>query len=229
MTMKSNELSIPPNIVYGFTTRVDSAGRRLHLGTGATPSDWARAATDLDAAGWPTAYASQVHGDGVLWAKAGGCVGEADAVLTRETELLVAVRTADCVPILVWGGSVVGAIHAGWRGLAVGVIPKAIEMLSDEGPLQAVVGPSICLDCYEVGEEVVEGIARWTAPVHFVRRGPGKPHVDGGAAAVAQLRDAGVTEIARISACTRCDERLWSHRQDGPRAGRQAGMVGRRC
>ena len=170
------------SIVHGFTTRTDPLGRRLHLGTGASAADWTRAAVQLGVSEWPTAYVSQVHGDRILWATTGGCVGEADALLTRETELLVAVRTADCVPILVWGEAVVGAIHAGWRGLAAGIIPKAIEMLAGEGPLQAVVGPAICMDCYEVGEEVVEGIAQWTDPQHFVRRGPGKPHVDGGAA-----------------------------------------------
>ena len=216
-------------IVHGFTTRSDAFGRRLHLGTGAATSDWARASADLGVGEWPTAYVSQVHGDGVLWASQGGCIGEADAVLTRETGLLVAVRTADCVPILVWGESVVGAIHAGWRGLAAGIIPKTIRMLAGEGSLQAVVGPSICLDCYEVGEEVVDGISRWTESKHFVRRGLGKPHVDGGAAAEAQLRDAGVSTVSRLKVCTRCDERLWSHRQDGAAAGRQAGIVGRRC
>ena len=226
--LKAQETSASESVVHGFTTRTDCAGERLHLGTGAGPADWGRAAADLGVGDWPVAFVSQVHGDGVLWATSGGCVGEADAVLSRETELLVAVRTADCVPIVVWGESVVGAIHAGWRGLAAGIIPKAIGMLKDEGPLRAVVGPAICLDCYEVGQEVVEGIARWTDPSAFVRLGPGKPHVDGGAAAEAQLRDAGVAAVERVEACTRCDDRLWSHRQQGSAAGRQAGMVGRR-
>ena len=229
MMLKSHELAQPAHIVYGFTTRSDMAGRRLHLGTGVAQADWARAAEDLGVAGWPTAYVSQVHGDQALWAETDGCVGEADAVFTREPELLVAVRTADCVPVLVWGESVVGAIHAGWRGLAAGIIPKALQMLSKEGPLHAVVGPSICMDCYEVGEEVVQGIARWTEPKLFVRRGLGKPHVDGGAAAVAQLRRAGVAHVERLAECSRCDTRLWSHRRDGAQAGRQAGLVGRRC
>ena len=227
--LKSSEFTADGSIVHGFTTRSDTAGRRLHLGTGATASDWTRAATDLGVAGWPVAYVSQVHGDHILWASTGGCIGEADAVLTREAELLVAVRTADCVPILVWGDSVVGAIHAGWRGLAAGIIPKTMRLLADEGPIMAVVGPSISLERYEVGEEVVQGIARWTEPKHFVRRGPGKPHVDGGAAAVAQLIQAGVAKVDRLNVCTWDDDRLWSHRRDGSAAGRQAGIVGRRC
>ena len=81
----------------------------------------------------------------------------------------------------------------------------------------AVVGPSISLERYEVGEEAVLGIARWTEPKHFVRRGPGRPR-RWGAAAIAQLIQAGVDKVARVNVCTWDDDRLWSHRQDGPLA-----------
>jgi hypothetical protein len=127
------------------------------------------------------------------------------------------------------GDGVVAAIHAGWRGLAAGVIPATIAKLSGRGPLSAVVGPSICMQCYEVGEEVVEGIARTVPTRDFVDRSREKPHVDGGAAAVAQLRSAGVGQVERLDVCTRCDSRLWSHREEGASAGRQAGVVGLRC
>ena len=223
------ELSAHQSIVHGFTSTVDGAGEPLNLGVGSTEPDWGRAAHALGAPHMGVAFVSQVHGDGVLWAENPGLIGEADALLSRTPGLLVAVRTADCVPILVVGKSVVGAIHAGWRGLAAGVIPAAISELADDGPLYAVVGPAICVECYEVGEEVVDGISRWIHPNEFVRRHNEKAHVDGGAAAVAQLRSAGVQRVSRIVACTRCDERLWSHRQQGPAAGRQAGIVGLRC
>jgi copper oxidase (laccase) domain-containing protein len=124
---------------------------------------------------------------------------------------------------------VVGAIHAGWRGLAAGVIPAAIAELAHDGPLRAVVGPSICMDCYEVGEEVVAGIAARVPESRFVRRMGPRPHVDPGLAAVAQLEAAGVAKIAHIQVCTACDGRLWSHRLSGSEAGRQAGIVGRLC
>jgi YfiH family protein len=170
-----------------------------------------------------------VHGSDVVWARSPGAAGQADAVITDVPGLLIAVRTADCVPILVAGEGVVAAIHAGWRGLAAGVIPAAIAELQGRGPLTAVVGPSICMDCYEVGEEVVEGIARWVSPTHFVDRSREKPHVDGGAAAVAQLQAAGVAHVEHLKLCTRCDARLWSHREEGSAAGRQAAVVGLRC
>ena len=225
----SPEFGAQPNVVHGFTSSVDRQGRRLDLGVGSTASDWGRAAAGLGVPQMETAFVSQVHGAGVLWASTPGLAGEADAVLSRTPGLFVAVRTADCVPILVAGPSVVGAIHAGWRGLAAGVIPAALAALAGEGPLRAVVGPAICMDCYEVGEEVVEGIARWISPSLFVRRGQAKPHVDPGAAAVAQLQQGGVADVSRVTACTQCDDRLWSFRQSASQSGRQAGMVGLRC
>jgi len=216
-------------IVHGFSTRLDGASRRLDLGAGASSEDWAAAVAAVGAPDMAVAIISQVHGAGVLWATGPGLVGEADAVLSREVGLLLAVRTADCVPILVAGEGVVGAIHAGWRGLAAGVIPAALAELDSFGALSAVVGPSICMDCYEVDEPVVEGISRWIPESSFVRRGSGRPHVDPGAAAVAQLKASGLTDITRVEVCTSCDPRLWSHRQSGAAAGRQAGLVGRLC
>jgi len=225
----SPEFGAQKTIVHGFTSSVDHQGRPLDLGVGSTASDWQRAAAELGVPEMGTAFVSQVHGRGVLWATAPGLAGEADAILSRTPGLLVAVRTADCVPVLVAGQTVVGAIHAGWRGLAAGVILEALAALAEDGPLRAVVGPAICMDCYEVGEEVVDGIARWVSPSDFVRRTGAKPHVDGAAAAVAQLRKGGVADVSRIEVCTQCDERLWSFRQTGSRAGRQAGIVGLRC
>ena len=229
MVFTDPEFAAQKNIVHGFTSTEDAHGQRLDLGKGSTATDWARAAHSIGAENRGTAFVSQVHGNTVLWAEHPGLVGEGDAVLSRVPGLLVAIRTADCVPILVAGKTAVGAIHAGWRGLAAGVIPAALAELADDGPLQAVVGPAICIDCYEVGEEVVEGIAQWVDPSVFVARHREKPHVDPGAAAVAQLRLGGVCDVRRISICTRCDDRLWSFRGGDERTGRQAGIVGVRC
>ena len=222
-------LNAQAHIVHGFSTRCDRSGAALDLGLGSGPQDWARAAGDLGVGDLGTAIVSQVHGRGVIWADRPGLAGEADAVLSRTPGLLVAVRTADCVPVLVSGPEVVGAIHAGWRGLAAGVIPAAIEALEGCGPLRAVVGPSICMDCYEVGEEVVQGIAQWVDPARFVSRIQPRPHVDPGLAAVAQLEACGVHQVEHLKICTVCDDRLWSYRQDGSDAGRQAAIVGLRC
>ncbi len=218
-----------PNVIHGFTTRKGAHDKPLDLGSHATLANWAHVAQRLGVPGYGVALVSQVHGAAVVWASEPGHVGEADAVITDTPGLLIAVRTADCVPILVVGQEVVGAIHAGWRGLAAGVIPAAIEQMRDRGSLSAVVGPSICQDCYEVGEEVVDGIARWVEPEAFVDRSRKKPHVDVAAAAVAQLRANGVKAVERLSECTWCDDALWSHRQQGSAAGRNAAVIGIRC
>jgi hypothetical protein len=156
-------------------------------------------------------------------------VGEADALITDVKGLLIAVRTADCVPILVAGQGVVAAIHAGWRGLAAGVIPQTIRKLSGAGPFVAAVGPAIGVSCYEVGEEVVTGIGCLVPEEAFVLRNRIRPHVDLAAAAAYQLRDAGIDNVEVTNICTFSDDRLWSHRREADQAGRQAGLVGLRC
>jgi YfiH family protein len=216
-------------VVHGFSTSLDRTGRPLDLGSNAKMEDWRRLATDAGFDGAPVAFSAQVHGAECRYADGPGSVGDADAIWTDVPGLLLAVRTADCVPILVAGPGVVAAIHAGWRGLAGGVIPAAVEVLAGHGPLHAVVGPSICMGCYEVGEEVVAGIAQWVPEARFVDRTTAKPHVDPGAAAVAQLEAAGISSVERIGICTQCDDRLWSHRQTGSLAGRQVGVIGLTC
>ena len=222
-------LAALPGVVHGFSTIADKAGVRLDLGSNASPDDWSRLARDTGLEGASVAFSAQVHGAACKRASGPGSVGDADAIWTDVPGLLLAVRTADCVPVLVAGQGVVAAIHAGWRGLAAGVIPSTLDRLSAHGPFLAVVGPSICGDCYEVGEEVVAGISRWVPEDRFVDRTRGKPHVDPGAAAIAQLAAAGVERVKRLEVCTKCDDRLWSHRQSGPLAGRQVGVIGLTC
>jgi YfiH family protein len=216
-------------VVHGFSTTQDSTGLRLDLGSNAEGDDWRRLASEVGLDGAPVAFSAQVHGAECRYAGSPGSVGDADALWTDVPGLLLAIRTADCVPILVAAQGAVAAIHAGWRGLAAGVIASAVERLSGRGPFRAVVGPSICVGCYEVGEEVVAGIARWVPEDRFVDRSRAKPHVDLGAAAVAQLEAAGISSVDRVGICTQCDDRLWSHRQEGPVAGRQVGVISLVC
>ncbi len=229
VTIRSHLLSRRPGLVHGFTGRTDAAGRSLDLGTGVCDSTWDLAAADVGASGWTVARASQVHGTTVLRAEQGGLAGQGDAVVTQTPGVLAAVRVADCVPILVAGDGIVAAVHAGWRGLAAGIIAEAVSALGACGPLVAAVGPRICVDCYEVGDEVVEGIGRLVPTDQFVHLDGLKPHVDLGTAAAHQLRASGVDQVDVLMVCSRCDPRFWSHREEGPGAGRQAGIVGLQC
>jgi YfiH family protein len=182
----------------------------------------------------------QVHGSAVTTAAAcrgAGSPPEADAVVATEPGAIVGVVTADCVPVLLSGGGgrAVAAIHAGWRGLACGVIGAGVDALRHSAggaPLRAVIGPHIGPCCYEVDAPVVDALrARFDRElVPCLRPGrPGHVHLDLGALAVRALVRAGVAAEALAilpDACTRCDARRFhSHRRDGPRAGRLVHFV----
>jgi len=131
------------------------------------------------------------------------------------------VLTADCLPVALGVEGAVAMIHAGWRGLAGGVLEsgvKALRELGCEGKIVAVIGPGAGVCCYEVGPEVHAAF--------------GDSHRDGAridlrAIARERLLRAGVMEVHDVQACTVCDERFFSHRREGARAGRQVGVAWR--
>jgi YfiH family protein len=141
------------------------------------------------------------------------------------------VVTADCVPILFAAPDAIAAVHAGWRGLAGGVLSETVRALGTvERPLRAIIGPAIGGCCYEVGREVAEPVARRAgSDTVILERGEGRrPHLDLALAARLELGAAGVDEITIVPACTRCAaEWLWSYRRDGKRAGRNVALIWR--
>ena len=169
----------------------------------------ADAGADPESLSWPR----QVHGAAVV--RANGRGAEADASWTDEPGVGLVVVTADCLPIaLVRTDGVPGIalVHAGWRGLADGVVENAVASLG--GPLAAVVGPGIGSCCYEVGPEVAE---------RFGERGP---TLDLRAHAKRALRRSGVADVAHVDLCTSCDEeRFFSHRRDRGLTGRQGALA----
>jgi hypothetical protein len=178
----------------------------------------------------------QVHGIAVVTAQQ--CAGqdpppEADAVISEEIGVRIAVVTADCLPILIAGdrGRVVAAVHAGWRGLAGGVISACLaalrERLGKSESVTAVIGPHIGKCCYEVGEPLLDAFEERfskTLPRALHQSRPGHARLDLGLLAREALRAEGV-ESDRIGflegACTACDaERFYSYRRDGRETGR---------
>jgi YfiH family protein len=132
--------------------------------------------------------------------------------------------TADCLPIAVAGLGAVAMLHAGWRGLASGVIAAgvaAVRELGAQGELRAAIGPGAGGCCYEVGPEVH---AAFTDPRSAHRAGG---RLDLKAIAAHQLRAAGVATVADIGLCTLCcdPDLLFSHRRDRGITGRQAGVA----
>lgn len=149
-----------------------------------------------------------------------------DGIVTRVPDRPLAVQVADCVPVLLAGPDVVAAVHAGRRGVAVGVVPAALASIAELGiaptALRAVVGPAIGPCCYEVPPGMRDDF-RAHHPATAGSTSWGTPSLDLPAGVAAQLAAAGVAH-ERSSVCVRCDERWFSHRRDAD-AGRQVGLV----
>jgi YfiH family protein len=198
----------------------------LFLGRGAPPRGEALP-SGLVPPSVASAWLRQEHGSRVLAAHAGDC-GAGDALVVRAPGIAAVVATADCVPILAIGRDAV-AVHAGWRGIVAGIVPRAIEALDAGEPLAAWIGPAIGPCCYEVGEEVARAVeAACAAPVRAAPSAAGRPRIDLRRAVAAQLVAAGVGTIRLVDHCTRCrPEWLSSHRRDGESAGRNLAVLWR--
>ena len=156
-----------------------------------------------------------------------------DAVVTKLNKVAVGVSTADCVPVIVVdaGARIVAAIHAGWRGAVGGIVANTLRVMTamgaDAGRMEAYIGPAICADCFEVGEEVAAQFPESCV----VRFSDGRrPHVDLPAYIALALRQEGVSEenIApfRKEYCTRCHpQRYFSARASGVKSGRNFTFV----
>lgn len=179
----------------------------------------------------------QVHGTAIVRAARHGPPPDADASYWVPGAGVPAIRTADCVPILLADryGRAAAALHAGWRGTVGRIAAVGVASLGALGveptAILAALGPAIGPCCYEVGEEVAEAVARAAAgaPGAVVRSGPGRPRADLRRANRAQLLGAGVPEGAVHVApwCTRCEPGLFhSFRRDGDRAGRMLASIG---
>ncbi len=248
--IRAETLGALPGVAHGFTTRRGGrstgplAGLNLALRPGETPGNlcrsWALALGALGGAGTldlaDLALVTQVHGAAVLHATEGAgpldTLGEADALVTCTPGLALAIRTADCVPILLASAGArpgVAAVHAGWRGTAARIVTAALEALlaltgAAPSSVRAAIGPAIGACCYEVGPEVAEALA--AVDPGCLHPGPrGRPMADLQGANAALLRGAGLGAIATIPRCTACDPALFSHRGDGPATGRQAALI----
>lgn len=171
----------------------------------------------------------QVHGDVVVDAVPGERP-EADGIVTDRTDVVLLVRAADCLPILFADpdAGVIGAAHAGRRGVAAGVAAATVERMCALGARHVVawLGPYVCGGCYEVPERMRAEVAA-TAPASVATTTWGAPSLDLGAGVRAQLEEHGV-DVIDASRCTRESPDLYSYRRDGEDAGRLAGVIRRR-
>ncbi len=181
------------------------------------------------------AWLRQRHGADARRAAGPGPAGDGDALIVSAPGVAATVFVADCVPVLIAAGDAVAAVHAGWRGLANGVLASAVHELREQNgapsrggePAEAWIGPAIGPCCYEVGEDVAVQVERRSGAAVVARRPGRKPHLDLPLAASRQLADLGVERVSTVERCVRCDPDWWSYRRDGPRAGRNYGFIWR--
>ncbi len=184
------------------------------------------------AAGLPAepTWLAQVHGVCVRNLDADEPPGPADASVTRQSGRVCAILTADCLPVLLAAesGTQVGAAHAGWRGLAAGIIETTVAALGGSGEaLLAWLGPAIGPGHFEVGAEVREAMLRADpgAEAAFSLNARGRYMADLPALARSRLRQLGVRRIYGGGECTfAASEKYFSHRRDGL-TGRQATLI----
>ncbi len=179
-------------------------------------------------------WLSQVHGNRVVDADAGhASPPEADGSWSRATGTACAVLTADCLPVLLAArdGSVVGAAHAGWRGLAAGVIEQTVSaMRADPDSLLAWLGPAIAQPAFEVGDEVRAAFVSQNAAAEaaFERNEHGRWQADLYLLARQRLGQLGVASISGGGLCTYTDStRFYSYRRQA-KCGRMATLIVRR-
>jgi polyphenol oxidase len=142
---------------------------------------------------------------------------EADGHVLRETGQAALVFTADCLPVAVAGPKGVAMLHAGWRGLAGGILAAGVEAVE---ATSAAIGPGIGPCCYEVGEEVLDAFSGLSDGVATGRM------LDLPEVARRQLAAAGVEQTESAGLCTSCEAELFfSHRRDAGRTGRQGGIA----
>lgn len=155
---------------------------------------------------------------------------EADASFTTQHNVVCAVQSADCLPVLFCddAGCVVAAAHAGWRGLAAGVLQETVRALPVKpGTLMAWMGAAIGPAAFEVGEDVRAAFATAADAAAFERQTPGKYLANLYLLARLRLQSAGVSRIYGGGLCTYCDAtRFFSYRRDKT-SGRMAALIWR--
>jgi YfiH family protein len=180
--------------------------------------------------------AKQTHGSDHLICHGEGLVHDtkADILITEEANCPVAVRTADCLPVLLADpvNRIIAAVHAGWRGTAKQVVTHAVKNMVLQGAavqnIHAALGPSIGLCCFEIGEDTAQQLASSALRAENAIDRNTNPHADLTAINTMQLQETGISDqhIESSPACTCCNpDRFYSYRRDHGQTGRHLAVV----
>ena len=238
---------------HGFTTRFGgvSEGIFSSLNLGANRGDslesvkenHRRLAAALGYSPEKLILANQVHGDSVRVVTENDCIGSishleypaCDALVTASPGVALMVFTADCTPILLHDPvtGAVGAVHAGWRGTALGIVAKTVDTMaqafgSRPEDIRAAIGPNIGKCCFETHRDVPDAMMSSLSDEAkpFIQPAGEKFFVDLKGLNALWLRRAGVAQIEISKECTACaPHRYWSHRVTGGQRGSQAGVI----
>jgi YfiH family protein len=212
-----------------FTNRIggvskapfDSANLGHHVGD--YPADVATNRANLEAQiGMPIVFMNQIHSDIVLQVTDNKSQPTCDALITTERKLGLAVMMADCIPLLLKSDVAVAAVHVGRKGLMNGITRKTIEAMRDLGAevIHSYIGPNICGNCYEVGEDIFQEVTS-KYPMTDSSSRTGKSTLDLVAGLKSDLTD---TVIMDLSSCVYEDSDSFSFRRNEI-TGRQAGVI----
>ena len=230
-TLRQGGFSVAPYTSFNLATQVNDDVE-------AVERNREKLRGDLDLSVEPT-WLTQIHGDRLICldeANIGEKIApEADASYTTQVNKICVVMTADCLPVLVAAkdGSVVAAIHAGWKGLAIGIVEKSLQTILQRTHKTAAdfmvwLGPAISGEKFEVGSEVRQQFLDVDAKsvAAFVEHGEDKWLCNMYLIVRQRLLGVGVGDIYGGEFCTYSDvERFYSYRRDGKRVGRMASII----
>lgn len=176
----------------------------------------------------------QVHSPNVLWVKEAGRPADTDAVITDVPGLCVAVKTADCVPVLLYTDGeapIVAAVHAGWRGTVARIVQKTLEKMAlcdkftSFSECHAIIGPGISQESFEVGDEVYEAFREAAFPMERISSREEKWHIDLWEANKWLLEEMGVKDIYVSGIDTMMSPEWYSARRETINTGRNYNAI----
>lgn len=238
MSFEAADWPLPANVRAGWTSRAlglssapfDSYNLALHVGDDDALVEQNRADLHARLDGKPTiVWLNQTHSKVVVDVDLADKNISQDGSYTSRKGHACCVMTADCLPVFLWDkqGEQIAMAHAGWRGLADGILRQALATFANASDVSVGIGPAIGKEHFEVGEDVVESFASWPDRADFfnARSVPGKYDCDLAGLAQSQLLSLDAAAVYQSGLCSfEQRDRFFSYRRDG-KTGRMANLI----